>query len=122
MSARRTAGAIAAVGQGQVGGPLEWPGVNPRVWLIKVRVTLTGDDDATKSVNLSRPFRLGERYEFSDLAPGKYRLVAKAEDGAPSMELWDQRVTVEAGQATQLPLSPSNSKVTPDQFPGPLPK
>lgn len=108
--------------RGKVGGPLEWPGVNPRVWLIKVRVTLTGDDDATKSVNLSRPFRLGERYEFSDLAPGKYRLVAKAEDGAPSMELWDQRVTVEAGQATQLPLSASNSKVTPDQFPGPLPK
>ena len=108
--------------RGKVGGPLEWPGVNPRVWMIKVRVTLTGDDDATKSVNLSRPFRLGERYEFSDLAPGKYRLVAKAEDGAPSMELWDQRVTVEAGQATQLPLSPSNSKVTPEQFPGPTPK
>jgi tetratricopeptide (TPR) repeat protein len=108
--------------KGKIGGPLEWPGVNPRSWLIKVRVTLTGDDDATKSVNLSRPFRLGERYEFSDLAPGKYRLVAKAEDGAPQVELWDQRVTVEAGQVTQLPLSAANSKVTPEQFPGPSPK
>jgi tetratricopeptide (TPR) repeat protein len=116
------AGGSQAPARGKVGGPLEWPGVNPRVWLIKVRVTLTGDDDATKSVNLSRPFRLGERYEFSDLAPGKYRLVAKAEDGAPSMELWDQRVTVEAGQVTQLPLSASNSKVSPDKFPGPTPK
>ncbi len=104
--------------RGKVGGPLEWPGVNPRVWLIKVRVTLTGDDAATQSVNVSRPFRLGERYEFRDLAPGKYRLVAKAEDGAPTMELWDQHVTVEAWQVTQLPLSASNSKVSPDTFPG----
>jgi len=108
--------------KGKVGGPLEWPGVNSRERLIKVRVTLTGDDDGTKAVNVSRPFRLGERYEFSDLAPGKYRLVAKAEDGAPSMELWDQPVTVEAGQATQLPLSAANSKVTPEQFPGPSPR
>ena len=108
--------------KGKVAGPLEWPGVNSRDRLIKVRVTLTGDDDATKSVNLSRPFRLGERYEFRDLAPGKYRLVAKAEDGAPNLELWDQHVTVEAGQVTQLPLSATNSKVSPDQFPGPAPK
>ena len=108
--------------KGKVAGPLEWPGVNPRDRLIKVRVTLTGEDDATRSLNLSRPFRLGERYEFSNLAPGKYRLVAKAEEGAPSMELWDQPVTVEAGQVTQLPLSASNSKVSPDKFPGPASK
>jgi tetratricopeptide (TPR) repeat protein len=108
--------------KGKVAGPLEWPGVNARDRLIKVRVTLTGEDDATKSVNLSRPFRLGERYEFRDLAPGKYHLVAKAEDGAPTMELWDQHVTVEAGQVTQLPLSATNSKATPDKFPGPAPK
>ena len=108
--------------KGKVAGPLEWPGVNPRDRLIKVRVTLTGEEDATRSVNLSRPFRLGERYEFSNLAPGKYRLVAKAEEGAPSMELWDQPVTVEAGQVTQMPLSASNSKVSPDKFPGPASK
>ena len=108
--------------KGKVAGPLEWPGVSSRERLIKVRVTLTGEEDATKSVNLSRPFRLGERYEFRDLAPGKYRLVAKAEDGAPALELWDQHLTVEAGQVTQLPLSATNSKVTPDQFPGPAPK
>lgn len=108
--------------KGKVAGPLEWPGVNSRERLIKVRVTLTGEDDATKSVNLSRPFRLGERYEFRDLAPGKYRLVGKAEDGAPALELWNQNVTVEAGQVTQLPLAATNSKVTPDQFPGPAPK
>ena len=105
--------------KGKIGGPLEWPGVSSQDRLIKVRVTLTGEDDGTKSVNLSRPFRLGERYEFGDLAPGKYRLVAKAEDGAPTVELWDQHVTVEAGQVTQLPLSAANSKVSPDTFPGP---
>jgi tetratricopeptide (TPR) repeat protein len=108
--------------KGKIAGPLEWPGVNSREHLIKVRVTLTGEDDATKAVNLSRPFRLGERYEFRDLAPGKYRLIAKSEDGAPAMELWDQHVTVEAGQVTQLPLSASNSKVGPDKFPGAAPK
>jgi len=47
--------------------------VSARERLIKVRVTLTGEDDATKSVNLSGPFRLGEGYGFRDLAPGKYR-------------------------------------------------
>jgi tetratricopeptide (TPR) repeat protein len=108
--------------KGKVAGPLEWPGVNSRERLIKVRLTLTGEDEATRAVTLSRPFRLGERYEFRDLAPGKYRLVAKAEDSAPAMELWDQHVTVEAGQVTQLPLSASNSKVSPDTFPGPASK
>jgi tetratricopeptide (TPR) repeat protein len=105
--------------KGKVGGSLEWPGVNARERLIKVRMTLTGDDPANRSVNLSRPFRLGERYEFSNLEPGKYRLVATSEDGAPAMELWNQQVTIEAGQATQLSLGPANSKVSPGQFPGP---
>jgi hypothetical protein len=41
---------------------------------------------------------------------------------APALELWDQNVAVEAGQMTQLPLSAANSKVKPDQFPGPAPK
>jgi len=108
--------------KGRIAGPLEWPGVSSRERLIKVRVTLSGNDDGTKSVNVSRPFRLGERYEFRDLPPGKYRLLAKAEDGAPTVELWDQQVTVEAGQVTQFPLSATNSKVTPDQFPGPVSK
>jgi tetratricopeptide (TPR) repeat protein len=111
-----------ASSKGKVAGSLEWPGVNPRERLIKVRVTLTGEEDATKSVNLSRPFRLGERFEFLDLVPGKYRVVAKAEDGAPALDLWDQPVTVEAGKVTTLPLSASNSKQKPDQFPGPAVK
>ncbi|HTY80065.1 MAG TPA: tetratricopeptide repeat protein [Candidatus Bathyarchaeia archaeon] len=108
--------------KGKLGGSLEWPGVNSRERLIKVRVTLTGDDPGTKSVNLSRPFRLGERYEFRDLEPGKYNLVAKVEDGAPAVELWNQSATVEAGQMTQLALGAGNSKVSPDQFPGPPPQ
>lgn len=106
------------VNKGKVAGSLEWPGVNPREHLIKVRVTLTGDDQETRTVNLSRPFRLGERYEFRDLAPGKYRLVAKAEDGAQAVELWNQPVVVVAGQVTQLPLSTANSPVSPGAFPG----
>jgi tetratricopeptide (TPR) repeat protein len=109
-------------GKGKVGGPLEWPGVNSRVWLIKVRVTLSGDDQATRPVNLSRPFRLGERYEFRDLTPGKYRLVAKAEDGARAVELWNQEVMIEAGKTTQLALSAANSKVSPAQFSGTSPR
>lgn len=110
------------VKRAEVSGPLEWPDGSSRERLIKVRVTLTGEDDAMRSVNLSRPFRQGEAYEFHDLAPGKYRLVAKAEDGAPTLELWDQYVTVEAGKVTQLPLLATKSKVKPDQFPGPPPK
>jgi hypothetical protein len=44
------------------------------------------------------------------------------EPPAPALELWDQYVAVEAGQVTQLPLSATNSRVKPDQFPGPAPK
>jgi tetratricopeptide (TPR) repeat protein len=109
-------------GKGKVGGPLEWPGVNSRAWLIKVRVTLSGDDQATRPVHLSRPFRLGERYEFRDLTPGKYRLIAKSEDSVPAVELWNQEVTIEAGKTTQLALSAANSKVSPAQFPGTGPR
>ena len=109
-------------GKGKVGGPLEWQGVNSRAWLIKVRVTLSGDDQATRPAHLSRAFRLGERYEFRDLAPGKYRLIAKAEDGAPAVELWNQEVMIEAGKTTQLALNAANSKVSPAQFPGAAPR
>jgi hypothetical protein len=73
-------------------------------------------------VHLSRPFRLGERYEFRDLTPGKYRLIAKAEQGAPAVELWNQEVTIEAGRTTQLALSAANSKVSATQFPGTSPR
>ena len=96
--------------------------MSARERLIGVRVTLTGEDHATRSVNLSGSFRLGERYRFRDLTPGKYRLVAKAEDGPPALELWDQYVAFEVGQVTQLPLSGTNTKVKPDQFPGHPPK
>jgi tetratricopeptide (TPR) repeat protein len=109
-------------GKGKVGGPLEWPGVNSRAWLIKVRVTLSGDDQATRPVHVSRRFRLGERYELRDLVPGKYRLIAKAEDGAPAVELWNQEVMIEAGKTTQLALNAANSKVSPAQFPGAAPR
>jgi tetratricopeptide (TPR) repeat protein len=104
--------------KGRIVGQLDWPGIASREQLVMMRVTLTGDDDGTKAVKLSSPFGLGGHYEFSGLIPGKYRLVAASESGGPVTELWNQPVTVEAGQTTQLPLSASNSKVSPEVFPG----
>lgn len=105
--------------KGKVVGLIEWPGIGSREQVVMMRLTLTGEDGAAKGVKLSAPFGLGGQYEFPDLAPGKYRLVAASESGGPVMEVWNQPVTVEPGQVTRLPLSASNSKVSPEIFPGP---
>jgi hypothetical protein len=104
--------------KGKVAGMLDWPGIADREQLVMMRLTLTGEDGAAKGSKLSTQVGLGGQYEFPDLAPGKYRLVAASESGGPIMEVWNQPVSVEPGQVTRLPLSASNSKVSPQVFPG----
>jgi tetratricopeptide (TPR) repeat protein len=95
----------------RVRGKTEWTGVDPRQRLVPLHVFL--EDDANRQVRFARRFRLGEPYEFRDVPPGTYRLIAKVE----KTQLWEQTVTVEAGRDTVLDLSPANSPLPVDQLP-----
>jgi len=101
--------------KGAVQGATTWPGVNPRLQLIPVRITLTGEDTDNRDVNLGRRFRLGEGYRFTDALPGKYRLRAVAID--QNLELWDKTLVVEAGKETIVDLTPADSRVSTRDFP-----
>lgn len=99
-----------------VRGRIEWNGIDPRERLIPVHVFLAGEESENREIKLARRFRLGERYEFANVPPGTYRLIAKAGE----TQLWDQKVAVDASQDTVLDLTHRNSPVSPDDFPGPL--
>jgi hypothetical protein len=104
----------AARAAGRVIGRTEWPGVDPRDRFIRGRIAIAGDEPATHGVRRDRPFRLGDRWEFRDLPPGKYRLVARVGETI----LWDQGVTVGPGRTAEVSLTAAGSPVSPDQFPG----
>ena len=104
--------------KGRLFGKTEWPGVTPRSRFIRGRVGIEGLDDANRDFKRNRPFRLGDVFEFRDLPPGKYRLVAKDED--KNTLLWDQQVQVSGGGKTvEVALGPANSVTSPERYPGP---
>ena len=97
--------------KGMVKGNTEWKGVSPEN-LIAVKIILSGDEPQRQS--FVRQIRLGEPYAFENVPPGSYRLTAYAGQTL----LWNERVTVEADKQMVLNLSPANSPVSSDQFPG----
>lgn len=101
--------------KGKVRGRMLWPGIDARDRLLHVRVLLSGDDVANREIKLGRRFRLGEGYEFREVPPGRYRLIAQVFE----TELWNQTVAVEADKETVLDLTTANSLITPATFPGP---
>jgi hypothetical protein len=44
--------------------------------MVRVNVNLIGDEGETHDVRLGREFKIGRVYEFRDVPPGSYRLVA----------------------------------------------
>jgi hypothetical protein len=104
---------------GRLVGHTEWPGFDPRVRQISGEMWLFGAEPGTEDVKRSRPFRLGTRYHFYDIPPGKYRIVARTTAFAENVTLWDQAVMVEDGTPTELALTPATAKVSPDKFPPP---
>jgi hypothetical protein len=91
--------------RGKVLGTLAWPGIEPRTRLVRVNISLTGDDVETRDVRLARDFMLGRVYEFRDLPPGAYHLVAQV----AGTTMWDLKVEVPADTQTVLDLGESNS-------------
>ena len=92
---------------GRLVGKTEWPDVTPRTKLITGNLSLIGDEPVTQDVKRSRAFRLGDAYDFKDVPPGRYRVVAVIDE----TKVWDEKVTVEAGKDTSLTLSQSTSPV-----------
>lgn len=97
---------------GRLVGRTEWPGVTPKGHLITGTIALVGDEPVTQDVKRQRAFRLGDGYEFRDVPPGRYRVVAVI-DGTT---VWDEKVTVETGKDTSLMLSQSTSPVPAGKF------
>lgn len=101
--------------QGSVVGETRWPGVTPAESPIPIRISLVGNEDATKHVGQRRNISLGERFDFKDVPEGQYRLVGIFDDKI----IWDQSVTVKGGKQTDVALDQSASSALPSTFPLP---
>jgi hypothetical protein len=105
---------------GRLVGSSEWPGIDPAVRAVSGEMALSGIEGATETVKRFRPIRLGGRYHFHDLAPGKYRLVVRMAHHPEDVTLWDETVMVADGEPTELNLTPATARRSPDEFPPPL--
>jgi hypothetical protein len=100
--------------KGRVLGKIRWNDIDPYTKRVAVKVSLIGDDIETRDVRMGRPdFKIGRGYEFRNVPPGAYRLVAEA--GGTSM--WDLKVEVPAEKDTTLDLNESNAVVSKDFTP-----
>jgi hypothetical protein len=93
--------------RGKVAGKLNWQGIEPRTKMVRVNISLTGDESETREVRLGREFKIGRGYEFRDVPQGSYRLVAEV--GGTTM--WDMKVQVPGDRDTTLDLGESNAAV-----------
>lgn len=99
--------------KGRLIGKLRWGGIEPRDNLVRMTVTITGEDDANREVTLrGTNFKLGWLYDFKNVPPGTYRVVG---ENSGTM-MWDQKITVVPAKDTVFDLTDANSLVTPKDF------
>ena len=100
--------------KGRVLGKIRWNDIDPYKKRVAITVSLIGDDVENRDVRMGRPdFKIGWVYEFRNVPPGAYRLVAEA-GGTP---MWDLKVDVPAEKDTTLDLTESNASVAKDFTP-----
>jgi hypothetical protein len=100
--------------KGRILGKIRWNDIEPYKKRIAIKVSLIGDDVQTHNVRMERPdFKIGWGYEFRNVPPGAYRLVAEA-GGTP---MWDLKVEVPAEKDTTLDLNETNAGVPKDFTP-----
>jgi hypothetical protein len=95
---------------GRVLGRIQWHNIDPHDRMVRITVRLTGADAGTRDVTVARPFKIGYPYEFRNLPPGAYRLVAEA--GGTAM--WDVPIDITADHDTSLDLTEANSTAPTD--------
>ena len=93
--------------RGKVAGKLNWQGIEPRAKMVRVNISLIGDESETREVRLGREFKIGRGYEFRDVPQGSYRLVAEV----AGTTMWDLKVQVPGDRDTTLDLAESNAAV-----------
>jgi len=97
--------------KGHVLGKITWGDIEPRTKMVRVNVSLIGDEAETREVRMGRPdFKIGKGYEFMNVPPGAYRLVAEV-GGTP---MWDLKVVVPAEKDTTVDLTDGNASVAKD--------
>jgi hypothetical protein len=100
--------------KGHVLGKIAWGDIEPRTKMVRVNVSLIGDEVETREVRMARPdFKIGKGYEFTNVPPGAYRLLAEV--GGTAM--WDLKVVVPAEKDTTLDLTDGNASVAKDFTP-----
>jgi hypothetical protein len=95
------------VKKGKVAGKLTWQGIEPRAKMVRVNISLTGEDGDARDVKLGREFKIGRGYEFRDVPQGSYRLVAEV----AGTTMWDLKVQVPGDRDTALDLTDGNAAV-----------
>jgi hypothetical protein len=100
--------------KGKVLGKIVWRDIEPRSKMVRLNISLIGDEALNRDIRLGRgDFKIGRVYEIRDVPPGAYRLVAEA-GGTP---MWDLKVVVPAEKETTLDLTDSNAAVPQDFTP-----
>lgn len=103
--------------KGTLRGKTEWTGITPE-HAISVKLIISPEESTTRGQSFSRSIRLGQPYTFENVPSGAYRLEASA----GLTHLWDEKVYIETDKQTVLNLTPANSPVSPDTWPGAVKK
>ena len=110
-SAAASSKATSDAKKGHVLGKITWGDIEPRKKMVRLNISLIGDEAETREVRMGRPdFKIGRGYEFKNVPPGAYRLLAEA-GGTP---MWDLKVVVPAEKPTTLDLTEGNASVAKD--------
>jgi hypothetical protein len=99
-----------AANGGKVLGQIKWGDITPQKKMVRVNVNLIGEEGETRDVRLGREFKIGRVYEFRDVPPGSYRLVADV--GGTAM--WDMKVVVQPQKENTFDLTDGNATVAKD--------
>lgn len=99
-----------AANGGKVLGQIKWQDITPQKKMVRVNVNLIGEEGETRDVRLGREFKIGRVYEFRDVPPGSYRLVADV--GGTAM--WDMKVVVQPQKENTFDLTDGNATVAKD--------
>lgn len=99
--------------KGRLMGKILWQDIEPRGYMVHVNISITGEDLDTRDVKLGREFMIGRVYEFRELPPGDYRLVAQV----GSTTMWDMKVTIAPEKDTAMDLTDGNAVAPRDYRP-----
>jgi len=102
-----------AANGGRVLGQIRWQDITPQKKMVRVNVNLIGGEGETRDVRLGREFKIGRVYEFREVPPGAYRLVAEV-GGTP---MWDMKVVVQGQKENTFDLTDGNAAVAKDFTP-----